>query len=106
MGCEGLVGEVVATFLNTVPKSLEVLREARLRNDAATLERVAHSLRGSCGLLGVRGMAEWAGNIERLAWPSGGEVDAEIAELLSEWPRVRATLEKLVLQDPTADGVH
>jgi HPt (histidine-containing phosphotransfer) domain-containing protein len=101
-GCHGLVGEVVATFLDTVPRSLDALKDAFLRGDSATVERVAHSLRGSCGLLGAQRMAESAGAVERSAWPAGSEADEGIARLNTEWPKVQAILERVLVHGPNA----
>jgi HPt (histidine-containing phosphotransfer) domain-containing protein len=94
--CPGLVRDVVLTFLDTVPRSLNTLRDAFLRGDAETVERVAHSLRGSCGLVGARQMAEYAGNVERWAWPSGDEVPEGIRRLEAEWPVVDTTLKSVL----------
>jgi HPt (histidine-containing phosphotransfer) domain-containing protein len=97
-GCRGLVQEVVATFLDTVPRSLTALKDAFLRGDSATGERIAHSLRGNCGLLGAPRMAEWAGRIEESAWLSGNEADEVIGHLNAEWPPVQATLQNVLAQ--------
>ena len=95
-GCHGLVQEVVTTFLDTVPRSLTALRDAFLRGDLATGERIAHSLRGNCGLLGAPRMAEWAGRIEKSPWFSGNEADEVLGHLNAEWPSVRATLQNVL----------
>jgi HPt (histidine-containing phosphotransfer) domain-containing protein len=95
-GCHGLVQEVLATFLDTVPRSLTALKEALQRGDSATGERVAHSLRGNCGLLGAPRMAEWAGRLEESAWLSGNHADEAMRQLNAEWPPVRAKLEDVL----------
>lgn len=95
VGGPGLADEVVGAFLESVPQSLAALREAAARGDSASLERVAHSLRGSCGIVGARRMAERAATIERGAWGADEESEEDLQRLGLEWRAVEGALRDL-----------
>ncbi len=88
----GLVVEIVEAFLDSVPQSLRALRGAAVRGDSATVERLAHSLRGSCGIVGARRMADRAAAIERRAWSPEDEGAEDFHGLETEWRVVEAAL--------------
>jgi HPt (histidine-containing phosphotransfer) domain-containing protein len=52
-----ILEEIVELFLTDVPPQLVALREAVEASDAHSVERIAHTLKGSCGNLGAVRMA-------------------------------------------------
>lgn len=87
--------ESIALFVSGAGTNLEALREAQRQNDLKALAYTAHSLRGSCAIIGARRMAELAARLEDLAREDAG--DAGIAELLDrldgEFANTRSALE-------------
>ena len=101
----GLVRDVVEAFLDSVPQSLTALRDAAVRGDSAAVERLAHSLRGSCGIVGARRMAERAAAIERRAWSPEDEGAEDFRGLDAEWPVVEAALRAVGPSLPATLGI-
>ena len=64
--------EVVQSFLEVTPERLHNLREAAARGDAEDVRRMAHQVRGSCGVVGATAMSTVAAEIESL----GPDTDA------------------------------
>lgn len=84
--------ETIALFRSGVEKNLAALREQQ--DDAKALSRTAHSLRGSCAVIGARRMAELAAQLEDLARACTREGIAElIEELESEYGLTLTALE-------------
>jgi HPt (histidine-containing phosphotransfer) domain-containing protein len=88
----GFLEDVVGTFLESVPRSLTALRDAATRGDSAAVERLAHSLRGSCGIVGARRLASRAASIERAAWAPEDEAAEDFRGLDAEWNAVESAL--------------
>jgi PAS domain S-box-containing protein len=65
-GDKTLLTEIVQIFLDETPKNLEVLRLAILQQDAQTIERTSHSLKGELGYLGLSGVSERARELEEM----------------------------------------
>jgi len=63
-GDENLLREVIEIFQEEAPKQLATLRRAIERDDAATVEKTAHSLKGELGYLGVSSIAQAARELE------------------------------------------
>jgi two-component system, sensor histidine kinase and response regulator len=87
--------ELVELFLEDVPPQLKALREAEKREDAMSVERIAHTLKGSSGNLGAVRMEAICAELEELG--RSGDVDsapALISRLETELGRVRAVLER------------
>lgn len=63
-GEPGLLEELVDIFLSDAPTRVAALEEALAAGDGAQLERVAHSLKSSCGNLGAKNLAELCRQIE------------------------------------------
>jgi len=63
-GDEKLLHEVMEIFLEEVPKHLAGLRKAITQQDAETAERVAHSLQGELGYLGIAELSHGARELE------------------------------------------
>ena len=53
-----VLAEIFQLFLNEVPKRIDALRSAVRSGDAVTVQRTAHSLKGSSGNIGARAMSE------------------------------------------------
>ncbi len=87
-------GTLVGLYLKDTPGHLAALRRAVQEGNAGELKRAAHTLKGSSGSLGARGMQELCMRAEALA--ETGEVAAagELADALEEeFARVRSVLE-------------
>jgi HPt (histidine-containing phosphotransfer) domain-containing protein len=81
--------------LEDVPPLLKALREAGERDDAQSVERTAHALKGSCANLGAVKMAAICAELEEIG--RSGDLPpapALISRLEAELGRVRALLEK------------
>jgi HPt (histidine-containing phosphotransfer) domain-containing protein len=63
-GDEKLLQEVMEIFLQEVPKHLAGLREAITQQQAETAERIAHSLQGELGYLGIAELSQGARDLE------------------------------------------
>jgi two-component system sensor histidine kinase/response regulator len=74
-GDEGLFHEVIEIFLEEAPKSLERLRAALDAGDGEATERIAHSMKGELGYLGVEEVSQQARELEE----SGRNGDMERA---------------------------
>lgn len=84
--------ETIALFVSGAEKNLAALRQEL--DDAKALSRTAHSLRGSCAVIGARRMAKLAAQLEELARAGGLEGVAELLERIeSEYRATRAALE-------------
>jgi HPt (histidine-containing phosphotransfer) domain-containing protein len=60
-----LLQEVVGLFLDDYPHSLEMIRDAVARGDQSSLERHAHSLKGSVSTFGAQEAFEAAQALEK-----------------------------------------
>jgi HPt (histidine-containing phosphotransfer) domain-containing protein len=84
--------ETIALFKTGAAKNLLALRQQQ--QDSKALARTAHSLRGSCAIIGVRRMAELAAQLEELALAGGREGLVTLVEQLeTEYPRALEALE-------------
>jgi HPt (histidine-containing phosphotransfer) domain-containing protein len=99
-----LMDEVVATFLKIAPVRLGAIRRAA-RDNAAQLERTAHSFLGACGNLGCRRMAELCARLEVLGRSGSTEGAPDIARALEEeYAAVKPHLEALPGRHPKRAG--
>jgi two-component system, sensor histidine kinase and response regulator len=88
-----LLAELAALFLETLPEYLTQIREAVAAREARTLERAAHTLKGSVGNFGARAASEAAFRLEQIGrggdWPQAApalaaleaEIDYVVADL-------------------------
>lgn len=72
-----LVREVVDIFLEDAPQRVAAIREAATSGDAKALARAAHTLKGSAGHLGAKGLQALCARLEEMV--GGGEVDDALA---------------------------
>ena len=89
-GDRRLLGELVAIFVEEAPGRLAELRRAAAARDATTVERVAHSLKGSAGLLGAASLQAASAELEERALAK--RVDG-VADLVA---RVEGELERVL----------
>ncbi len=90
----GLFAELVDMFLHDTPERLTALQTALASDDIKEIERVAHSMKSSCGNLGAMGLADLCFQIEMAG--RNGTVD-DLKSLVErsddEYQRVRSALE-------------
>ncbi|MBI2159738.1 MAG: Hpt domain-containing protein [Candidatus Rokubacteria bacterium] len=96
-GDRQLLRELVAIFVEEAPGRLAELRRAAAARDATTVERVAHSLKGSAGLLGAASLHAASAELEERAVAKRVDGAADlVARVEGELERVLA-----VFRDPT-----
>ena len=89
-----VLGEMVTMYLHSAPERLTAMREALTQGDAKTLERIAHSLKGSSGIFGAHRMIELCERVERQGHTGAVDGADRLVEQLSvEFERVRLELE-------------
>ena len=84
-----IVTELIDLFLEDTPLRLEALRQAIRQSADQTLKQAGHSLKGSCGVIGAKHMADLSAELERLGHANtliGAE--AVLNALESEFARV------------------
>ena len=79
LGGKEFVQKTLERFFRSVPEKLESLKEAASLSDLARLHSLAHSLKGSCGLVGALALARAADALESAA---GERTQADFAELV------------------------
>ena len=67
LGGEEFVRKTVARFLRSSPERLELLQQASQALDLSKIQALAHSLKGSCGLVGALELARIADRLEQSA---------------------------------------
>jgi PAS domain S-box-containing protein len=85
----GLVREILETFLSNAAEKMAALREGVGAGDHPAVERAAHALKGSCGMVGAHGMAALGRAIEEAAERGEAPPSARLDALAREWDRVR-----------------
>jgi two-component system, sensor histidine kinase and response regulator len=93
LGGVEMLSELTEMFLEDTSSALTALEEALKSGDASSVERVAHTLKGSSGSMGARGMAELCAKLQDV----GASSDLSRASLLlerleAEFDRVRSAL--------------
>jgi two-component system sensor histidine kinase/response regulator len=91
-----LLREFARHFLDEWPRRLFELRSAVTRHDGKTLERAAHSLKGSGGFLGATVLCDAAQRLEGMArtdeWSACDDALAELAVALERLAPVLSRL--------------
>jgi HPt (histidine-containing phosphotransfer) domain-containing protein len=94
LGDAELLAELVEVFFEDVPPRLAALREATESGDAESVERVAHTLKGSCGNMGAWRMAQICAELQDTGASGDLARAPELLEQLeAEFGRVRPALE-------------
>jgi signal transduction histidine kinase/DNA-binding response OmpR family regulator/HPt (histidine-containing phosphotransfer) domain-containing protein len=87
--------EVIQLFVDDAPARLAAIEAAVQGNDADTLSRAAHALKGACSNIGAKAMQEICAALEAQARqgavPSAASQQTQDLRLL--WPRTQALLE-------------
>jgi HPt (histidine-containing phosphotransfer) domain-containing protein len=83
---------VLRSFLEHLGVAIADLEAAVARQDAASLKRVAHSLKGSAGNVGAKTLAARCADVERGAL-GGGDLASPLTDVRAEASRVRARVE-------------
>ncbi|MCA1593001.1 MAG: response regulator [Acidobacteria bacterium] len=92
-GGPDLIGELIELYINDTQARLTEMRAALKEQDAQTLKRVAHSLKGSSGNLGIRRMATLCAELEEtLHDGTMDEAGAKVNRLEAEFERVMEAL--------------
>lgn len=95
IGAPAVFRELIDVFLRDTPDRLAVLRAAAATGDARRVRSAAHTVKGSCGYLGAQRLVRLCAELEAMA--AAGPVAADhplLAEVETEFGRVRATLER------------
>ena len=90
-----ILEELIELFLTDVPPQLVALQAAVEAGDAHAIERIAHTLKGSCGNMGAKRMEAICAELEELG-RSGNLTPAPglISRLEEEFGRVRVVFEE------------
>src|SRR5207245_10229496 len=91
-GEAGLVLEFIDLYRGDAPQWVEARRTAAAENDATVLKRVAHTLKGGSGSLGIRQVAEVCGMLELNCSESAARVNELLQLLVQEFDTARAAL--------------
>ncbi len=95
-GNNKLLKDVISRFLEDTPSRLQTIHQAAEDKDAKELEKATHSLKGSSGNVGAKGLWAICEKIEALA--SADKLEAAIAlleDLDDEFKHLKPELEKL-----------
>jgi CheY-like chemotaxis protein len=93
----GLLARVITFYLRDTPVHLVALREAVVQGDAGRVEEVAHGLKGGSAQLGATRMAGLCAALQEAAGAHDlSRAAAQVAELQSEFVRVRAALQAML----------
>jgi HPt (histidine-containing phosphotransfer) domain-containing protein len=100
-GNPDLIVTIIDSFLDDCPDYMEAIREAIENEDAATLEREAHGLKGAAGSLRAKSASEAALVLEEIGH-SGDFTEAEAAldTLEREIARLTEALRALASEGP------
>ena len=94
LGDAELLAELVELFVDDTPSRILALGDALEKDDAEAVERVAHTLKGSCGNMGAWRMAEICENLQEMGGSGDLSGASELVEQLeAEFGRARQALE-------------
>ena len=97
LGGQELLEELKDLFLEQAPAHLEALRRAVTEEDALSIERAAHTLKGSCGNMGASRMMAICIALEGVGHTGEMERALVLVERLdAELERVRGALERVL----------
>ena len=90
-----ILSELIELFITEVSAQLASLQMAVEAGDAHSVERIAHSIRGSCGNMGAVGMETLCIELEEMGRSNDlASAPARVSRLAEEFERVRAALLK------------
>jgi HPt (histidine-containing phosphotransfer) domain-containing protein len=100
LGDAELLVELVELFVDDAQSRLPTLQDAFEKGDAETVERTAHTLKGSSGNMGALRMAEACENLQEIGRSRDLSGALELIEQLeAEFDRVRKALEAELLKE-------
>ena len=89
----GALGELIAMFLEDIPRRVQAIRAATTTPDLEALKVAAHTLKGSAGNLGGRRLASLCAELEKLAkcgdWES---IRSRVTDIEAEAAKLQAAL--------------
>ena len=98
-GDRGLLAELLTLFREDSPGQIQAARAAISKGDAATLQRVGHTLRGALANLSAPAASRIAGELESMAMTGDiASAGNKLTELEEELVRVIGILETLCLE--------
>jgi signal transduction histidine kinase/HPt (histidine-containing phosphotransfer) domain-containing protein len=101
----GLLARMITLYLRDTPTHLVALQEAVAQGDAGRVEEVAHGLKGGSAQLGATRMAGLCAALQEAAGAHDlSEAAAQVAELQSEFVRVRAALQAMLSEANTSSS--
>jgi HPt (histidine-containing phosphotransfer) domain-containing protein len=101
----GLLAYLITLYLGDTPAQLVALREAVAQGDAGRVEEVAHGLKGNSAQLGATRMAGLCAALQEAAGADDlRAAAAQVAELQSEFVRVRAALQAVLSEANTSSS--
>jgi signal transduction histidine kinase/CheY-like chemotaxis protein/HPt (histidine-containing phosphotransfer) domain-containing protein len=90
-----ILNELIELFLDEVPGELEALGEAAQRGEARSVERIAHTLKGSSANMGAVRMEAICAELEEIGRSEDlAAAPEQISQLEEEFGHVRAVLEE------------
>jgi two-component system sensor histidine kinase/response regulator len=99
-GDMGLFKEIVNLFLENLPDSIAQIREAVATSDANSLDKTAHSLKGSVGNFGTNRAFEAAYRLELIGKEGKlAKADAALLRLEKEFSDLEAAMKEALLGD-------
>jgi HPt (histidine-containing phosphotransfer) domain-containing protein len=94
-GVPAVFRELVNVFLHETPDRLATLRQAVVAGDRRTMKFVAHTLKGTSGYLGARGLSQICLELEGVSATAPPGAGLPLLDALdAEFVRVRAALER------------
>lgn len=104
-GDRELLTTLVGLFLERIPRAVTAMQEALAAGDARTLERTAHSLRGSAAIFSAHAVVAAAEKLEFAGRDAAlDEAPPLLADLESHLTRMTPELQALTGQAPDARG--
>jgi HPt (histidine-containing phosphotransfer) domain-containing protein len=89
----GFMDQLVGEFTDSVQRHTRGMRLAILHGDAEGLGFAAHSLKGSCGIIGARRMAAMTRQVEERASRTGDETLPLVLAIEREYESVQIALD-------------
>jgi signal transduction histidine kinase/DNA-binding response OmpR family regulator len=95
----GVTNSILQKFLEKLPQHLLSIRKAFERNDAETLTKAAHKLKGSAATFGAERLSNICLELEEIGKAKGISADKTLLDLLdAEGGRVRVEVETIMRQ--------
>jgi HPt (histidine-containing phosphotransfer) domain-containing protein len=98
----GFMDQLVGEFTDSVQRHTRGMRVAILHGNAEALGFAAHSLKGSCGIIGARRMAAIARQVDESASRGGDETLPLVLAIELEYKAVRIALAAALSGDATS----